>query len=444
MKTLYLECNMGAAGDMLGAALLGLLPESDQTKMLNTINGLGLPGVSVSSENVTKHDISGLHLHVLCNGEEEKAASCLENEEAHPASELKHSHESGHAPAHHHTTLEDVRNIVATLPISDKARADILAVYNLIAEAESHAHGQPITQIHFHEVGTLDAIADVATTCLIMEKLAPQQVAVSPIHVGCGHIHCAHGILPVPTPAAAYLLRGLPIYGGQIRGELCTPTGAALLKYFATYFGPMPNMEPQKVSYGFGSKEFTVPNCVKAIFGNTTEDNENKTGQTTPAVFFSKNATSIPLKNGHQDFEAEPVDYVYELKCNIDDMTGEELGFAMESLMERGALDVFMTNIIMKKSRPAVLLTVLCHEDSKQELIRAIFCHTTTLGVRETFCKRYVLRRESSSLDTAYGRLQRKQAAGYGVTRSKYEHEELARTAVQQNMSLMQLKELLP
>lgn len=171
-----------------------------------------------------------------------------------------------HTPhTHHHRGMHEIEHIIEDLKLSQKVRSDVLAVYALIAEAESHVHGVPVTDIHFHEVGTMDAIADITAVCLLMERIAPQQVISSPVHVGSGHVHCAHGILPVPAPATAYILRDVPIYGGGIKGELCTPTGAALLKHFVTSFGNMPVMKTEMIGYGMGKKDFEAANCVRAF-----------------------------------------------------------------------------------------------------------------------------------------------------------------------------------
>ena len=217
---------------------------------------------------------------------------------------------------------------------SERIRKDILAVFGMIAEAESHVHGVPVTEIHFHEVGTMDAVADIAAVCILMDRLAPDQVVVSPVHVGSGQVKCAHGILPVPAPATAFILKDVPIYGGEILGELCTPTGAALLKYFASRFGAMPVMRTAAIGYGMGKKDFPAANCVRALFGETEQ-----TG-----------------------------DIVAELSCNVDDMTAEEAGYAMEALFAAGALEVYTTPAGMKKSRPGLILHVMCRQDKKDEM----------------------------------------------------------------------------
>jgi hypothetical protein len=283
-----------------------------------------------------------------------------------------------------------------------------MKVYGLIAEAESHVHNRPVTEIHFHEVGALDAIADITAVCLLMEELAPQSVVVSPVHVGSGQVRCAHGILPVPAPATAYLLEGVPIYGGSVRGELCTPTGAALLKTFATRFGDMPPMRTQAVGYGMGKKDFEAANCVRAFLGET----EDRT------------------------------DVVLELSCNVDDMTAEELGFAMERLFAGGAYEVYTVPLGMKKSRPGTLLRVMCGEEDRERMLALIYRHTTTIGVRETVTRRYILDREAQTLTTPYGEVRRKVSSGYGVTRSKLEYEDLARIARERELSLEEVRKL--
>lgn len=277
MKILYLDCSMGAAGDMLTAALLELFTDSDA--IMTELNGLGIPKVQFCRERVSKCGIQGTHISVKVNGVEEAVQEEHEHQhshshdkehEHHHHSHEEHTHgEEHHHQAHHHRHMSDIQKIVSDLPVSSKVKEDVLAVYHLIGEAESHAHGVPVTEIHFHEVGTMDAVADITAVCYLMEKLSPEKVAVSPIHVGSGQVKCAHGILPVPAPATAYILQDVPIYGGSIRGELCTPTGAALLKYFATDFGSMPMMKASAIGYGMGKKDFEAANCVRAMIGES-------------------------------------------------------------------------------------------------------------------------------------------------------------------------------
>ena len=389
MKTLYIECAMGAAGDMLAGALLELLP--DREGFIRKMNALGIPGVTVSAERSVKCGVGGTHFSVSVNGVEED--------------ENLHSHPHGHS----HGSMDDIREIVGRLPIPAMVKLDILAVYDLIAQAESHVHGVPVGQIHFHEVGAMDAVADVAAVCLLMREIQPEQVIVSPIHVGSGTVRCAHGILPVPAPATAYILQGLPISTGNVQGELCTPTGAALLKYFGDTFSGLPEMRIDKIGYGMGKKDFPQANCVRAMLGQTEE----------------------------------PSDTVAELRCNLDDMTGEEIGFAAEELLRAGALDVFTTAIGMKKSRPGILLSVLCRPGDREKMVQLLFRHTTTLGIRESIQSRCTLERRTQTLSTPYGEIRRKTACGYGVQREKPEYEDLAAIAREQDLSLAQVRALL-
>lgn len=398
-KTLYLDCGMGAAGDMLTAALLELLPNREA--FTAELNALSIPSVTFTTETVQKCGITGTHMTVKVNGEEES-----ENMHAH-AHEHMHTSEqiSHHHHHHHHSGMHEISHIIDDLPVSNQVKADVRAVYALIAEAESHVHNKPVTEIHFHEVGTMDAVADITAVCLLMERLAPEQVVVSPIHVGSGQVKCAHGILPVPAPATAYILRGVPIYGGSIQGELCTPTGAALLRHFATKFGDMPVMKTTAIGYGMGKKDFEAANCVRALFGETEDAG----------------------------------DFITMLECNLDDMSAEAVGFAQERLFAAGALDVYTMAAQMKKSRPGVVLYVMCRSEEKQKMVSLLFRHTTTLGVREQTYRRYTLSRTVDTVQTAYGKVRRKLSSGYGVSREKYEYEDVARIAREQGMSFAEI-----
>lgn len=382
MKTIYLDCSMGAAGDMLMAALYELLPEKEA--FLEKMNTLGLPGITLSAEPSVKCGITGTHMRVLVHGEGEGAAH------AHT-----HGHSHDHSHEHTHAGLHEIEHRISHLALSETVRENVLAVYRSIADAESRVHGVPVDEIHFHEVGSLDALADVTGVCLLFEMLAPEQVLCSPVHVGSGQVRCAHGILPAPAPATARLLEGIPVYGGSIRGELCTPTGAALLRRFVTRFGAMPPMCMEKCGYGMGTKDFEAANCVRAILGQT-------------------------LASGGQ---------ITELACNLDDMTPEDVGFAMERLFEGGALDVYTTPVGMKKNRPGVLLTCMCRQDSVEEMVRLLFLHTTTLGIRASVCDRFTLSRRQYTVQTAQGDVRIKESSGWGVCRRKPEYEDVARIA---------------
>ena len=414
MKTLYLDCSMGAAGDMLSAALLELLPEP--AAFVDRLNALGIPGVEYRAEPAVKCGITGTHMRVSVHGQEEEAPEALPEQPHDPGHhhehphehEHAHEHEHEHAHGHHsHSDLHGIEHLVREhLALPEPVRADVLAVYGLLAEAESKVHGVPVPEIHFHEVGTLDAVADVAAVCLLMRELAPEQVLASPVHVGSGQVRCAHGIMPIPAPATAELLRGLPIYGGQISGELCTPTGAALLRHFVTGFGPMPVMRVRAVGYGMGKKDFPAANCVRALLGDTEQAS----------------------------------DEVLELRCNLDDMRAEDLGYAVERLLQAGALDVWTQAIGMKKSRPGVMLCVLCAPQNREAMLQLLFRHSSTLGVREQRLRRSVLERRVETQQTPWGPVRRKISEGFGVRREKYEYEDLARIAAARGLGLEELR----
>ena len=408
MKTLYLECAMGAAGDMLTAALLELT--GDRQAFIEKMNALGLPGVTVTAEESVRCGITGTHVSVTVNGAEEESADAdshpHEHEHGHE-SPHDHEHEHEHHHGHHHSSVPEIEALISGLPVSDRVKSDAKAVYALIADAESRVHGRPVSEIHFHEVGTLDAVADVVGVCLLMEALAPEQVIVSPVHTGSGHVSCAHGILPVPAPATALILQGIPTYGGRIKGELCTPTGAALLKHFASRFGDCPVMTVSAIGYGMGKKDFEQANCVRAFLGESEGERETIT----------------------------------RLECNLDDMTGEDIGFAMDRLFAAGARDVYTQPIGMKKNRPGVLLSVICLTQDADRLAETMMKHTTTLGVRRQDLSRYVLTRREETVVTAYGPVRVKHAAGMGVDRIKPEYEEIAALAKEHGISLGSARE---
>ncbi len=430
---LYLECNMGAAGDMLMGALLELLP--DRELFLQRMRGLGLPGVEIGCERVTKCGIAGTKVHVLVGGVEEGPAGSgghghilREDEQAHRhthgyASESggeqehehiqehehmhahehihEHEHTHGHdgtgdsGHTHTHYGYSDIRALIGGLELAENVKTDALEVYRLIGEAESAAHSVPLEEIRFHEVGSLDAVTDIVGCCLLFHMLGADRVDASPVHVGSGFVRTAHGILPVPAPATAHILRGVPIYGGLIKGELCTPTGAALLRHFVTRFGDMEPMAVSRIGYGMGTRDFEAANCVRAYLSEHTHS----------------------------------VETVVELECNLDDMTPEAVGYATRLLMESGALDVYTTPVTMKKNRPAVLLTCLCAPDDKDDLSRLILQHTTTLGLRYQTKRRDVLGHTVYRVATKYGDIRVKSAAGYGITKEKPEYEDVAKAA---------------
>jgi len=376
---------------MLMAALLEL--HGDPDIFLKRLNGAGIPGVNISREPSVKCGIKGTFIKVEINGREE----CPSDHHHHEHHEREHD---GHE--HHHGSYHNIEHLIDHLSISDNVKKNALEVYKLLAEAESHVHGVPVNNIHFHEVGEMDAVADIVGGCMLMEELAPELILASPVNVGGGQVRCAHGILPVPAPATAHILRDVPIYNDQMTGELCTPTGAALLKHFVKKFCAMPLIAVSNLGYGMGKKDFERANCVRAFLGDAGGIHEE----------------------------------VVELVCNLDDMTPEAVAFTQQLLFDEGALDVYTTPIGMKKGRAGVSCTCMCRANEKDKMLSLIFKHTTTLGVREYLSRRYTLQREQAEVETRFGKIKVKTASGFGVKKSKPEYEDIAKIAREKEISL--------
>lgn len=432
MKILYFDCSMGAAGDMLTASLLDLF--EDKKSIVDELNSIGLEGVDFEGKEEVKAGIHGMAMEVKVHGQVETVEDVsLKDEDKHNHDHdhdhhhhhhHHHSHDHDHGHDHHshdddhhhghshhhvHRGMKEIGHIVENLKLSQKVKYDILEVYELIGQAESLAHNVDIKEIHFHEVGNLDAIGDIAAVCYLLDKISPDKIISSPINLGSGHVRCAHGILPVPAPATSHILRGVPVYSGKIESELCTPTGAALLKHFVDEFKAMPQVKVEKIGYGMGKKDFEVLNAVRAFLA--TDDSSN--------------------------------DLVYELSCNVDDMTGEDISYAMDKLFEEGAREVYVIPIIMKKSRPGNLIRVMCTEKNKDQLVKLIFKYTTTIGIREVATKRYVLDRQIDKVDSPFGPVQIKRSQGYGVNREKLEYDDLKKIADENDLSLAELRKII-
>ena len=314
MKTIYLECNMGAAGDMLMSALYEICDQKEW--FLHKMNTVFAPyHIALSPESAVSCGINGTHMKVTVDGTEEVSLDvkaghahhthAAESPDASFAHEASDSAEDGHS--HTHTTYAAVCEEIASLDLPAEVKDDALAIYRLLGEAEAKVHDTTLEQIHFHEVGTLDALADVVGCALLIRTIAPEQILASPLHVGNGFVKCAHGVLPVPAPATAELLRGIPFYTGSVTGELLTPTGAAILHYYVLRYLPMPTMTASEIGYGIGSKDFGIANCVRAFLGDTA---------------------SYLAAEEEEPYSCD--DTILSISCNIDDMTGEALGLATE------------------------------------------------------------------------------------------------------------------
>lgn len=405
MRILYLDCGMGAAGDMLAGALVSLLSKEEQESFIKMINNIGVDGVKVSISDDAKCGITGKHFKVEIDGVEEHSHDVHEHEHHH-----EHEQEHGHHHEHHHHGKGPFPKELEAVAEKLDCPNDIQKVYELLAEAEAKVHGKDVSEIHFHEVGMKDALIDIASVVYLMNKLKVDKVVVSPVNVGFGKVKCAHGILPVPAPATAELVKGIPTYAGRFEGELLTPTGAALLKYYADEFSYQPLMNVIKCGYGTGNKNFESANVVKAVLGEVTDE------------LISEN--------------------VIELNCNVDDMSAEDMAYATKALIENGAKDAFVTPVIMKKGRSGMLLTVLCSAIDKERFVSLIFKHTSTIGIRVKETERIILNRHEETVHTKLGDVRVKYSEGYGVKREKPEFEDLRKLAEENNISVAEARKI--
>ena len=408
---------MGAAGDMLAGALVSLLSKEEQESFIKMINNIGVDGVKVSLSDDAKCGIVGKHFKVEIDGVEEYSHDVHEHEHHHEH-EQEHGHHHEHGDGHndndnhghhHHGTGPFPKELEAVAEKLDCPN-DIQKVYELLAEAEAKVHGKDVSEIHFHEVGMKDALIDIASVVYLMNKLKVDKVVVSPVNVGFGKVKCAHGILPVPAPATAELVKGIPTYAGRFEGELLTPTGAALLKYYADEFSYQPLMNVIKCGYGTGNKNFESANVVKAVLGEVTDE------------LISEN--------------------IIELNCNVDDMSAEDMAYATKALIENGAKDAFVTPVIMKKGRSGMLLTVLCTAIDKEKFVSLIFKHTSTIGIRVKETERIILNRHEETVHTKLGDVRVKYSEGYGVKREKPEFEDLRKLAEENNISIAEVRKI--
>ena len=464
MKILYLDLNMGAAGDMLSAALYELLTDEQKKDFLRKVNGLGLPGVTVRADPAEKCSIRGTHMTVLAGGAEEADTVCSHMDEersshadlsicdhAHDhgqAHDHGHTHDLEHMHGHHHSSLASVNGSIEQMDLPSSVRDHALAVYRMLAEAEGHAHGKKVEEIHFHEVGEKDAVMDVTSVSMLIDMIKPDRIVASPVATGSGTVRCAHGILPVPAPATAYLLErfSIPCFAGPAEGELLTPTGAALIGHFAAQYGKMPEMIIEKTGYGMGKKDFETANCVRAFLGRPAGEDGPDTGRPAgedgpgtgrPAGEDRPCAGNTVTAESTGRPDDCFTDAIFELSCNLDDMTPEDIAYAGERLFSSGALDVFTSPVGMKKNRPGILLTALCHREQKEAVVQAFFRYTTTLGVREKTCGRYIMRSERRpvALPGQNAVVDVKISEGYGERRIKPEFDQIAAIAGREDVS---------
>jgi pyridinium-3,5-bisthiocarboxylic acid mononucleotide nickel chelatase len=370
-RTLYLDCFAGASGDMLVGAMLdcGLDFELLRSELMK----LGVEGYELSLNRVNRSGISAAKFDV-------HLTSAAHSHGHHH----NHSHSHGHHSHSHHRALSEIKQIISSSELGGQVKQRAQTIFQRIGEAESKIHGIPIESVHFHEVGAIDSIVDIVGACVAFDALKIARIISSPLHVGSGTFQCAHGTYPVPGPATAELLKGVPIYSKDVEGELVTPTGAAIISTLAESYGPAPMMKIEKIGYGAGTRDYPkFPNALRAIIGELEEDADR-----TPTT-------------------------VTVIEANIDDLNAQVFGYLMEKALAAGALDVFYTPAQMKKNRPGVLLTLLCSPADRDRMCDLIFRETTTLGVRYRNEQREILTREFVTVETEYGPIRIK------VSRSK-------------------------
>ncbi len=390
MKVLYYDCFSGISGDMhLGAMIdLGVDPEL----LLEQLSRMDLAGYELKITRDERKGISGTKVDVVID-------------------EITHDHGHGH---HHHRNLEDISQIIQLSGLSPAVKERSIRMFRKLAEVEGKIHNQPIDKVHFHEVGAIDSIVDIVGAAICIETIAPDMIMSSAVELGGGFVKCEHGTFPVPAPATAEILAGIPVKSGAAPYEMTTPTGALILACNADRFGPMDGLRVSKIAYGIGNRDMDIPNVLR--------------------VYLAASA-------GHAEGSPETRKALV-MECNIDDMNPEMYGYVMEMLFGLGADDVFITPVMMKKARPASKLTVLCSPDKKQTMTETLLTHTTSLGVRSYEVDKTMLEREFTRIRTKYGDVTIKTAIYRGKhLKSKPEYEDCIRLAKEHGIPVQKIYE---
>lgn len=379
MKTLYFDCFAGASGDMILGAMVAA--GMDPLHLKDQLALLPISGYEISFEQVDRSGISATYARV----------------------QVPHEH------VHRH--LSDLVKIINDSQLSSRVKSTAERIFTLLAAAEAKVHNEPIEKVHFHEVGALDAIIDVVGAAICFEGMRIERFACSPLHVGSGTVDMAHGRFPVPPPAVAELLYGVPVYATDIKGELVTPTGAAIITAVCDSFGALPPMKLERSGYGAGTRTYEkFPNALRVLIGETEDSNA---------------------------FDER----LWMIETNVDDMSSQYFGHMMERAFELGALDCYFTPIQMKKNRPGILVSVLSREAERESLMQMVFAETTTLGVRSYEVNRRALAREMVRVETAYGPIDVKVARLNGTVINEMPEYDQCRIAAQKaNVPLRQIE----
>ena len=405
MKTLYFDCSSGISGNMTLGALLEIV--GDENYLLEELKKLNVDGYKIEISKQVKNGITGTYVDVI-----------LEHEHHHQDHEHEHEHnhnpehDHGHEHHHHHEhrNLYDVNNIIDNSSLDENIKALAKRIFLRVAKAESKVHNKPLDEVHFHEVGAIDSIVDIVGTAILINKINPDKVIASVVNDGYGFIECAHGTMAVPVPATSEIFAASNVKFRQIDidTELVTPTGAAIIAELAEDFTTLPAMVTEKIGWGTGSKDLKIPNVLKVYYGEIQEENQN----------------------------------FVVMETNVDDCSGEILGYTSEKLFANGALDVFYTPIFMKKNRPAYRLSVACRKEDMFKLQNIIFKETTTIGIRYRFESRTELGREFVEIDTKYGKIRAKKVTNNGETYVYPEYESMKKIAEENNIPLKELYKL--
>ena len=452
-KYLYLECSSGISGDMTVGALLDLGASRERLeKALASLDVGGYhlhfgrtkkSGIDAYDFNVhieDGHDHSHGHSHDYEHHHEHKYdhdhghghdhGHSHDHEHGHDY-EHGHDHEHHHEHTHAHRNLYDILAIIDRLDADEKVKALAVKMFEIVAEAESKAHGLPVEQVHFHEVGAVDSIVDIISVAVCIHDLGIERVIVSPLAEGQGYVRCQHGLIPVPVPATVNIAssHGLEFKKTDNQGEMVTPTGAAVAAALRTENGLPERYTIERIGLGAGKKDFNQPNILRAMILSAerevqrVEAQNHSRGKEQKAI-----GSSGSRENG-----------LWVLETNLDDCTGEALGFAMELLLESGAKDVWYTPAYMKKNRPAYVVSVLCDKDRIEEMEEIFFSATTTIGIRRYPVERTVLPREQRKVSTRYGEAQVKICRFKGKTRCYPEYEDVKRICREQSLNFMEV-----
>ena len=384
MKVAYFDCFAGAAGDMiLGALLDAGLPLG---KLQEEIAKLGLDNYSIDASRIVKKGLSGTQALITIN---------------------QHHH------GHHHRHFSHIREIIGSSALDETVKERSISIFGRLAAAEAHVHGVDIEEVHFHEVGAMDAIIDVVGAVAGFNILGIEKITCSPLHVGSGTVTCAHGVLLVPAPATAELVKGKPVYATGVKGELLTPTGAAILTTLCSDFGPMPEMTIEKIGYGAGTSEPDIPNLLRVSIGEALNE----------AAGFASDQVAV-------------------IETNVDDMTPQIYDYLIEKTLGMGALDIFLTPVQMKKNRPGTLITIICRPFEAQHFADLLMTETTSIGIRWRIENRFKAEREIRTVETPYGKIDVKYAGiGGKIVNVSPEYEDCKEAARKYDVPLKRVLE---